>query len=353
MGWSPEQVRNAALIYQVGQQMGMSTRDIQIGIITAMTESHLINLHSGDRDSQGLFQQRPSQGWGSVQQVTDPTYAAGKFFKALRGISNRGSMSMGAAAQAVQRSAYPERYAQHIADARSLWPRITTVAGSPQTDMNGQPYGLPDPSTGLPQPGQQSIPEASAPGIKGMLSGPNLSVINGLSGSSLGGPSQAAASGLSGTPATNPALMNIGPHTNDSIIRPMAETSGSFTKGVDGWRKGVVEMAKRYLGTPYVWGGTAPGGFDCSGLIQYVYGQLGKSMPRISYQQANSGKRVGLNQLRAGDLVAWDNSSRNNGADHIAIYIGHGQIIEAPRPGLSVRIRTLGSNEGAWGVSLG
>lgn len=115
----------------------------------------------------------------------------------------------------------------------------------------------------------------------------------------------------------------------------------------------VVSFARKFIGVPYVWGGTSPNGFDCSGLVQYVMSKVGKQMPRVSYAQANVGRRVALNQLRPGDLVAWDNSSRNNGADHIAIYAGNGMIIEAPRPGLSVRMRRLGSNEGAWGVSLG
>ena len=64
--WDAEQTRNAALIIRVGQQMGMSRKDIAIGLIVAMQESSLRNLHSGDRDSQGLFQQRPSQGWGTA-----------------------------------------------------------------------------------------------------------------------------------------------------------------------------------------------------------------------------------------------------------------------------------------------
>jgi cell wall-associated NlpC family hydrolase len=114
----------------------------------------------------------------------------------------------------------------------------------------------------------------------------------------------------------------------------------------------LVKEAMRYIGTPYVWGGTSPGGFDCSGFVQYVYKQMGVSLPRVSYQQANAGKEIGLNQLRPGDLVAWDNSSRNNGADHIAIYIGNGQIIEAPKPGSAVRVRKLGKNERAYGVRV-
>lgn len=114
----------------------------------------------------------------------------------------------------------------------------------------------------------------------------------------------------------------------------------------------LVRLGQSFVGTPYVWGGTSPDGFDCSGLMQYLYAKIGVNLPRVSYEQARAGKRVGLDGLRAGDLVAWDNSTRNNGADHIAMYIGGGQILEAPRPGASVRVRKLGNNEGAWGVRV-
>ncbi len=122
--------------------------------------------------------------------------------------------------------------------------------------------------------------------------------------------------------------------------------------GGSGSRGNVVSEAKKYLGVMYQWGGTSPKGFDCSGLVQYVLGRYGVNVPRVSYQQARAGQRVDLGQLQPGDLVAWDNATRNPGADHIAIYIGNGQIIEAPSPGKAIRIRTLGADEGAWGVQL-
>ncbi len=121
---------------------------------------------------------------------------------------------------------------------------------------------------------------------------------------------------------------------------------------IGGTRGKIVRLARSFVGTPYVWGGTSPNGFDCSGFVQYVYGKLGINLPRISYQQANAGTTVALNKLQAGDLVAWDNSTRNNGADHIAIYLGGGLIAEAPRPGVNLRVRQLGSNEGAFGVRI-
>lgn len=130
--------------------------------------------------------------------------------------------------------------------------------------------------------------------------------------------------------------------------------SAAITGEADGdLRSQVVAFGKKFLGMPYRWGGTNPSSsFDCSGLTQYVAGKFGLRLPRISYQQANFGKRTSIGNLRPGDLVAWDNSSRNNGADHIALYVGNGMILEAARTGTDIRIRKLGKNEGAWGVAL-
>lgn len=127
--------------------------------------------------------------------------------------------------------------------------------------------------------------------------------------------------------------------------------TGSGTTS-DPSREALVKYAKSFLGTPYVWGGSSPGGFDCSGLVQYVAKKFGLNLPRVSYQQANSGTRTNIADLQAGDLVAWDENNRNVGADHIAFYIGNGYILEAPHTGAQVRIRKLGKNEGAWGVHL-
>ena len=102
----------------------------------------------------------------------------------------------------------------------------------------------------------------------------------------------------------------------------------------------VVDEAKKYIGLPYVWGGTDPQkGVDCSGLVQCVYKSLGYDLPRVSADQARAGRPVAsMAEAQPGDLIAWDNSSRNNGVDHIAIYVGNGKMIEAPRTGLDVRL---------------
>jgi cell wall-associated NlpC family hydrolase len=124
----------------------------------------------------------------------------------------------------------------------------------------------------------------------------------------------------------------------------LSVTGNSPSAGGGRGNKSLVDFAKQFLGTPYVWGGTSPSGFDCSGFTQYVMKQFGVNLPRISYQQGSSGKAVGSGDLRPGDLVFWDNSSRNRGADHVGIYIGGGKYIHAPAPGQSVKISSLGGN---------
>jgi peptidoglycan DL-endopeptidase CwlO len=98
---------------------------------------------------------------------------------------------------------------------------------------------------------------------------------------------------------------------------------------------GVVGIAMQYLGVPYVWGGSSPRGFDCSGLVMYVYGQIGVSLPHSSYAQFNMGSPVSLSQLQPGDLVFF------TGASHVGIYIGGGQFIHAPHTGDVVKISSL------------
>ncbi len=121
----------------------------------------------------------------------------------------------------------------------------------------------------------------------------------------------------------------------DALSTASRSSTRETTSGED-----VVAEARKYLGLPYVWGGTDPEkGLDCSGLVQLVYRNLGYELPRVSYQQAAAGRPVAsMAEAKPGDLIAWDNSSRNYGVDHIAIYIGDGKMIEAPRTGLNVRI---------------
>lgn len=111
-----DQAVNAALITAVAVQRGLPPRAASIALATAMQESKLRNIDHGDLagpDSRGLFQQRPSQGWGTTEQVMDPYYAANAFYDALVKIPGYESLEITDAAQQVQRSAFPTAYAQH------------------------------------------------------------------------------------------------------------------------------------------------------------------------------------------------------------------------------------------------
>lgn len=125
-GWSqvgnynPDQVAMVAVIVSVGAQTGIPVRGWVIAVATAIQESQLSNPSGGDQDSIGLFQQRPSQGWGTPEQLHDPVYASQKFYAALLTVPNWQEIPLNDAAQAVQHSAYPDAYAKWEPDAAML-----------------------------------------------------------------------------------------------------------------------------------------------------------------------------------------------------------------------------------------
>lgn len=109
---------------------------------------------------------------------------------------------------------------------------------------------------------------------------------------------------------------------------PVHSTAGS----------GLLAIAARYVGVPYVYGGTTPRGFDCSGFVQYVFRQAGVSLPRTADEQMRAGRRISRSEARPGDLVAFVSGGS---AYHIAIYAGGGMMYDSPHTGSSVSKRAI------------
>lgn len=135
--------------------------------------------------------------------------------------------------------------------------------------------------------------------------------------------------------ALSSALALLRPLTGRAaaVPRPTPTRSLAAAQFAVGLR--VVRYAKRFLGSPYAYGGSSPRGFDCSGFVRFVYAHFGVTLPHSSYAQFGDGRRVGRGSLRPGDLVFFD------GVGHVGIYVGNGRFIHAPHTGLRVRVTPL------------
>lgn len=283
-----EQIPNAKTIVVTGISRGVPAKGQVIALATALQESRLRNLAYGDRDSLGLFQQRPSAGWGTPEQIRDPVYAATRFYEALLDVRGWQQMTIPQAAQAVQQSSYPDAYAK--------WEQLATA---------------------LQKAIAATIPEAGS------------SAANNSSSAA-----DACTPGESGSP--------FGP------IPPGAVPKGySIPAGTAPRAQVAIRWALQQLGTPYQWGGSCTaargpdpmGRCDCSSLVQQAYAHAGVSLPRTTYTQVKKGKAVAVAHLEPGDLIFAEGSAR--APDHVGMYIGEGLAIEAPHTGAVVRITPL------------
>ncbi|WP_199577171.1 C40 family peptidase [Streptomyces sp. CRB46] len=290
-----EQVPNAATIVAAGLSLDVPKKGQIIALATAMQESRLRNLGYGDRDSLGLFQQRPSQGWGSAQQIRDPTYASEQFYKHLLKVDGWQQMTVTQAAQAVQKSGLPDAYAQWENLATALQAAIVKTfpgAGDATDGKDANQDEKPSTSTTGCAPDQDGsgfgrIPEGSVP--KGY----------------------------------------------------------SIPKDADPKARKAIEWAMHQLGTLYQWGGSCTnahgpdpmGRCDCSSLTQQAYAHAGITLTRTTYTQVNEGKAVSPAHLKPGDLIF----SRGTAArpEHVGMYMGEGLVIEAPRTTKPVRITPI------------
>ena len=122
----------------------------------------------------------------------------------------------------------------------------------------------------------------------------------------------------------------------ESVVEEVVETAAAVEKAVPAAANDIVSIARQYIGVPYVWAGSTPAGFDCSGFTSYVYAQVGIDLPRTSSEQRYAGTVVSQAEAQPGDLI-WS-------PGHIAIYAGNGMQIEAPVPGQSVHESQIWQN---------
>ncbi|MEU7013733.1 hypothetical protein AB4225_29615 [Streptomyces sp. 2RAF24] len=174
--FTPEQASNAATIAAVGTTRGMPERAVTIALATALQESALYNIEHGDRDSLGLFQQRPSQGWGTPEQIIDPVYASGKFYEGLEKVPGYSRLPLTVAAQKVQRSGFPQAYAKHEPDAALLSAALTGRAPASLACTADVAEGRPgDPARVRDEVvrafGERAKPRVTPPDAKGAPSG--------------------------------------------------------------------------------------------------------------------------------------------------------------------------------------
>ncbi|GLW68835.1 hypothetical protein Kpho02_11340 [Kitasatospora phosalacinea] len=124
---------------------------------------------------------------------------------------------------------------------------------------------------------------------------------------------------------------------------PQSGQSAQSAQPAAGGVEAAVSYALAQLGKPYVWGGNGPNGFDCSGLVQQAFRRAGIATPRVADDQYRAATPISSGQLQRGDLVFWSSNGRVSGIHHVAIYLGDGTYVEAPRPGKDVRVSRLNS----------
>lgn len=286
-----EQVPNAQTIVASGIGLDVPKKGQIIALATAMQESRLRNLNYGDRDSLGLFQQRPSQGWGTTEQIHDPVHASEQFYKHLLNVPGWQQMTVTQAAQAVQKSGLPDAYAPWEPLATALQKAIAKTfpsAGADKDDKAKEPAtGTTGCAPSKDGSGFGRIPEGSVP--KGY----------------------------------------------------------KIPKDAEPKARRALDWAMHQLGTQYQWGGSCTdshgpdpmGRCDCSSLMQQAYAHTGVTLTRTTYTQVHEGKAVPPHKLQPGDLIF----SRGTASrpDHVGMYMGEGLVIEAPRTSKPVRITPI------------
>ncbi|MEY9848491.1 cell wall-associated NlpC family hydrolase [Streptacidiphilus sp. BW17] len=297
------QIPFAEDIVATGMSMTVPARGQVVALATALQESGLRNLSGGDRDSLGLFQQRPSQGWGTPDQIMDPVHASTEFYSHLLQVPGWQQLTVTQAAQAVQQSAYPDAYAKWEPLATALQTALAAAlgpTGTPTATSSASPH---------PSPGASSTSDPSGCDADGTQFGPI-------------------------PPGTVPAGYQV-PTDAPAAVQT------------------AIRWAMGQLGTSYQWGGSCTdahsstdmmGHCDCSSLVQQSFKAAGVTLGRTTYDQVTEGKAISVANLQPSDLLPGDLLFTEGSATapgHVGIYMGDGLVINAPHTGADVDIDTL------------
>ncbi|WP_432854966.1 C40 family peptidase [Amycolatopsis sp. CA-161197] len=263
----------ARTIVDVVRQRQLPRRAAVLALATALVESGLRNLDHGDRDSLGVFQQRPSQGWGTRAQILDPVYATNAFLDHLVAVPGWATMPPGKAEQAVQNSGFPERYAPREQQATDIVAKFWTGPDNP-----------------VPAPGATE-PVAATPGC----------------------------------PDHGSSDLPLPPGKRAQTVPP------GFTLPADAREAAAVSFTVAQLGKPYEWGGKGPDSYDCSGLVLAAWAAAGVAVPAGTLSQVRAGHAIADGgDVLPGDLLFIPGALGTAAVPrHVGIFIGHGLVVDA------------------------
>jgi cell wall-associated NlpC family hydrolase len=307
----PEQLANAKTIVMTTQAAGQLPRAAVVAVATALQESGLRNLPHGDRDSLGLFQQRAS--WAAADVRLNPVAATILFLKALNAVPQWELLPVTVASDQVQHSAFPSAVARWESVATPLvskyWPVDVSSSTPPSTSVATATTSTATRAPSPTSPGAPGAPGASA-GSAASADCPG----QGGEGSGRGG---------------------------------VAKLPSDFALPSQAQQRAVLRFALAQLGKPYVWGGTGPDGWDCSGLSMRAWGAAGVPVPRTTFQQVLVGAPVpSTAAMQPGDLIfiaGSDGTPSNPG--HMGLYVGlvnaQPYLVHAPQTGKTVEIKPV------------
>ncbi|MFI6321586.1 C40 family peptidase [Nonomuraea sp. NPDC050556] len=326
-GLTASQVGHARTIVQVAIDLKLPRRAAEIAIATALQESWLNNATVGDHGTSfGLFQQRPTMGWGTREQVTTPSYAAKSFYQRLIKVQGWADMPLTKAAAIVQR---------------------------PRSDLRGA-YAKHEP---LAKQIVASLWKSTAPLPKADEKAVRLSI---ETAASLGIPRQALVDDIAanlGPKGSRKAAESIVAGQAQKLCKQLkAKLSEATTAIAAGSTRGALAVAAALTmrGVPYSWGGgnksgptygigrgASTRGFDCSGLAEYAWGKAGVSVGGHTSSQWTSGVRVPRSQIQPGDLIFFATNPNDPATiHHVGIALDSRRMVHAPFTGSSVRVET-------------